>query len=474
MAITVQVGGIDRTVFVDADAGVRWTDQVDGRGQLSIVFSDAVGGFVPQDGQEILVLEDGVPRFGGMLLEPEESATPANDRLIFRCAAAEFSAICDRQLVPRVYTNQTLRDIVLNIVANELAAEGISTTGVETGPTIKKAVFNWITVTQAFNELGELTGMVWRIDPNKVLQFRDRASIAAPAPLDTVSVRNGTLRIRPDRQHYRNHQVLRAGAGLTDVRIERFAGDSERRTFNTAFKVGTVPTVKVNTVTKTVGIRQLDTGKDWYWNKGASEISQDPGGTVLTASDDLEVTYQGLFPIIISAALGSEVLARQAIEGGSGRYMRVEERANLETIDAAIAAVQAILDRWGTISRVITCQTREVGYAPGQLVPVDFPTHSVDDDYLIEAVTTEMPTGLNEIWYTVRAISGDPFGGWQEYFRRILKIGRQFVINENEVLVGLNQLADAVTATDSISSPSAAPDRQVGVARVDFSAVRAA
>lgn len=472
--VRVFVDGVDRTVYVDGDQALRWEDQLNGRGTLSVTFQDAVGGWRPEDGQEIVVTANGVRRFGGMLVEPTESLTPGGSEIVFECAAVEFSAIADRHLVARVYTNQSLQAIVLDIAANELADEGVSTAGVEVGPMVKKAVFNWISVTQAFNELAELAGMVWRIDQNKVLQFRDRASIAAPVALTDVTVRNGTVRVRPDRQNYRNHQVLRAGAGLTDARTERFAGDSERQTFNTAFKVGTVPTIKVNTVTKTVGIRQVDTGKDWYWNKGATEISQDPAGTVLTPTDDLEVTYQGLFPIVISAAVGSEIVARKAVEGGSGRYMRVEERANLETIDAAIAAVQAILDRNGTIGRVITCETRTPGYAPGQLVPAAFAAHGIDDDYLIEAITAEVPPGLNEIRYTIRAISGDPYGGWQEYFRRILKIGRQFVINENEVLVGLNQLADSATASDSLSATAAAPDRTVGVARVGFSAVRAA
>jgi hypothetical protein len=105
---------------------------------------------------------------------------------------------------------------------------------------------------------------------------------------------------------------------------------------------------------------------------------------------------------------------------------------------------------------------------------MDFPVHGIDEDFLIEAVTAFVPAGLTEIRYGIRAISGDPYGGWQEYFRRILKIGRQFVINENEVVVGLTLLADSATVSDSLSSPSAAPERQVGVALVDFSAVRAA
>jgi hypothetical protein len=472
MAITVTVNGVDVTTKQNS---LSWEDSLNSRGQLAITFLDVVGGFRPLDGQEILVLEDGVRRFGGMLFEPEEEATPAADYLQFTCTAVEFSAICDRHLVARVYENQTLQDIVLDIVLQDLADEGIDTSGVETGPTIKLAKWNWQSVTQAFNDLAELTGMAWTIDANKVLYFTDRASIPAPAPLTNLSIENGTLKIRPDRQQYRNHQVLRAGAGLTDARTESFVGDGERRTFNTGYKMGTEPTVTVNAVSKTVGIRQVETGKDWYWNKGATELSQDTGGTVLADTDTLAVTYQGLFPIIISATRPGELAARQAIEGGSGRYSKVEERSNIETIDSAIAAVQALLDRWGTISLTLTCLTDQSGYAPGQLVPCTFAQHDINADFLIESVRAVVPQGLDTIWYSLTCLSGDPYGGWQDYFRKLLKIGRQFVINENEVVVGLVELADTSSSSESITVTTVTPpDRLVGSARVGFSAVRAA
>lgn len=286
---------------------------------------------------------------------------------------------------------------------------------------------------------------------------------------------NGRTRFRTDRQHYRNHQVLRGSVGLSDPRTETFTGDDERRTFNLAYKAGTEPVVTVNGTPKTVGIRQLETGKDWYWNKGANELSQDTGGTVLALGDTLAVTYQGMFPIIVSAQRGEEVEARRAIEGGSGRYSRVEERSNIETVDAALAAAQAILNRYGKISDVLTCLTDQPGYAPGQLVPIDFPQHNATGEYLIESLKAQWVGGQDQIWYTLKCISGDPYGGWQEYFRRLMKVGRQFVINENEVVVGLVELADSAAASDvSLTVSSGSPERRVGFALVGFSAVRAA
>lgn len=476
MAIDIYVGGVDMSDKVKAGAPLRYEDMLNGRSTLSLTFQDDVGGFRPEDGAEILLMDGDDCIFGGMLLEPEEMLVPGTTLLIFSCQATDFSGICDRHLVARAYAEQTLQAIVLDIVMQEMAEEGIDTSGVETGPTVKKAVFNWVNVTQAFNELAELSGMAWWfewIDGRKVLHFRERSSIAAPVELNADTA--GSVRVRKDRQEYRNHQVLRAGAGLTDPRTELFVGDGERRTFNLAFKAGTEPEIEVNATPQTVGIRGLETGKQWYWNKGATEVSQDSGESVLTDTDTLEVTYEGLFPIIISASRGSEITARQAIEGGSGRYSRVEERANIETVDAAIAAVQAILDRYATIGRVFQCATAENGLRPGQLVTVDFPEHDIDEEtFLIESVSGSLTSDGSELWYEVRALSGDPFGGWQEYFRKIQRIGRQFVIRENEVVVGLNELSDSATAADAITEDADAPESRVGFARVGFSTVGAA
>jgi hypothetical protein len=502
MAVAVIVNELDVTDFVEAGS-LHWDDQINGRGQLTVRFGvlnnldgvatgggtpiglllaiTAPSGFEPagpewrpRDGDEIFVLEDGVRLFGGNLIEPEEASSPGLDLLFMDCTGVEYSAICDRRLVARTYTDQTLKQIVLDIVAQDMGDEGIDTSGVEDGgPVIKKAKWNWESATVAFNDLAELTGMSWWIDQNKVLHFCNRASIAG-APLNNLAVRNGSVRVRRDRQNYRNHQVLRAGAGLTDLRTETFVGDGTRRTFNTAYKMGTEPIVTVNGAITTVGIRQVETGKQWYWNKNVSELSQDQAGAVLTAGDTLSVSYRGLFPIIISAQRGVEVEERKAIEGGSGRYSRVEERANIETIDAAISATQAILDRFGSIGTSITCYTDVAGFAPGQLSPVDFPQHGLTGDYLIESINAEWPAGADAIWYTVKAISGDTFGSWQAYYRRLQKIGREFVINENEVVVGLQEFADAATVTDALVVTSGYPEFRAGIARAGFSVARAA
>jgi hypothetical protein len=114
------------------------------------------------------------------------------------------------------------------------------------------------------------------------------------------------------------------------------------------------------------------------------------------------------------------------------------------------------------------------GFAPGSTRPGRLPTARLTGDYLIESIHAEWAPGADAIRYSVNAISGDTFGSWQAYFRRLLKIGRQFVINENEVVVGLQEFDDAMTVSDALVESSGYPVFRVGTARVGFSVVRAA
>lgn len=59
----------------------------------------------------------------------------------------------------------------------------------------------------------------------------------------------------------------------------------------------TAPTVKVNGITKTVGVRGVDSGKDWYYTPGGIVVWQDDAATPLSSSDTLTISYTGGKPL---------------------------------------------------------------------------------------------------------------------------------------------------------------------------------
>jgi len=509
LAIEIILGGENVRHRRLAASALSWTDQVDGRGTASIAFvADYDDPWRPEDGRELLVVNDdpfdiatsdgallltsddaqittGPARlFGGVLMEPQEmelqGTTPP--MIVFECSAAEFSSICDRRLVARLYENQPVDAIVLDILARDLDGEGIMGSGVVEGPIIEKAVFADASVTEVLNELAELTGYAWRVDPYKVLHFRPRSSMLAAIPLDGDTLLGGTVRVRRDRERYRNLQVVRAGTDLTDPRAETLVGDGERRVFATAFPLGGVPTVELSRsggafAPQTVGILGVEQNREWYWNSGLAQVSQDDDGDVLAApttpgapetGDRVRVTYRGLFPVKTQYRDAAEIAARGAIEGGSGIYAHVEDRPQINSAQSALETALALIERYGRIGTVVEGRTRAAIYEPGQVVTVNLPRHKLfNAEMLIDSVSAEYNDELGEVWYTVRAISGDPFGGWQEYFRKLTTAGRSMVVGREGEVLALARIADElVLCADGVSVDYVEPESRIGIMAV--------
>lgn len=187
----------------------------------------------------------------------------------------------------------------------------------------------------------------------------------------------------------------------------------------------------------------------WWWNIGHDkDLTFAPRTTVpapgdLTGANTLKKTvkvrpvkekYRNVqivfggkddFPITAMFEDATEIAARAAIEGGtSGRYEQVEERQDI--LDSVIVEELAedLVNRWGEVTLLFECVTRDPGYASGQEVDVTFPNLELTAEaFLIDSVSAQIvyadEDGTDpEIWYSVHAITGDPFGSWMEHFRK--------------------------------------------------------
>ncbi len=343
MAIIVEVAGVDRTVEWRRGTPTGWNDQLNGRGTGRIGFTDEVGGFFPDDGQTIEIIEDGTVRFGGILMEPTitEPGGDQSSQLFFSCQISDYNILADRRTVGETFENVDFDLIVSGIVTNWMAGEGISLAGVEADVALS-VDFGNVPATVAFNALSDATGKFWSIDENKVLNFRDRDSIPAPADMDGDTLLAGTITVREDRQKYRNEQIVRAG---TDE-----------------------------------------------------------------------------FPILVVSGDLTEQAARKAVEGTSGVYSEVSDEPQIINETIALEKAGDFLDRFGEIGKVVTGRTRTVGFRAGQEVNVHLPHFGVTNTpMLVDSVDAEVVSTSDgdEIWYMLRAITGDPFGGWMEHFRKL-------------------------------------------------------
>ena len=468
MAITLTIGGVDKTSLLRVNS-LQISDELNTRNTCQFSLIDTTGAYRPTVGQEAIILDGAVRRFAGTLDESSEAVPLGTSALVVQCQCADYNQIADRHLVARVYENQTLGAIVTDIVTQDLAGEGVTTTNVQTGPTITKATFNYRTVAQAFNDLAELTGYAWYVDYNKDLHFCARETNLAPFSLTDVSANFRYMVVRKTREQYRNRQYIRAGQDITDPRTDSFKGDGKTKAFVLNFPCAKVPTVKVNTVAKTVGIRGLETGKDWYWSKGEKEVTQDDAGTALASTDILDVTYQGLFPIILSSQSDGEISSRAATEGGTGIYEAIEDDQSIDSQPLATQKADGLLRRFGRIPQIVEFETDTGGLAAGQLITINVTKHGLNAQFLIDSAQAQDVQG-KFLRYRVRVLDGERIGGWIEFFQKLAQAGRKFVIRENEVLVLLRRFSDSVALADMLTVTSAALGlAEAGTAVVSFS-----
>jgi len=473
MTVQVIIGGVDRTGVVDLRS-LQVEDRLGARSTASFVVNDldVSIGEVIVPGVPVRVLVDGQAVFGGTIDQVRRfKATPAGVPHRYSVDCTDWHQLLDRRLVAAVYEGQTVDAIVRDIIDTWCAGEGFTTNHVQAGPVITKAVFNYLPASQAISELMETVGWSWYADPDKEIHCFPRETNPAPLSIENDSENYWDMTVERTRERYRNRQFLRAGQGVTLEQTERFYGDSKQQTFVLAYPVAQVPSITVAGQPQTVGIRGLDTGKDWYWQKGSNEVNQDQNGTPPAPSDEVVVTYRGLYPIIVQVDDPAGQDERSTAEGETGIYERVDEAPDLDDETAATERARGLLERYGIIPRVVTFSTRVKGVRAGQLISILQDCYGLSGEFLVEQVTMTCPTAAGGPEFRVRCLDGQGVGGWPEFFARMASQGKRFVIRENEVLIRVMRFAEPVACSETVTIETAAPESRVGYAAIGYSEV---
>jgi len=475
MALTITINAVDRTAFYER-ATLAWTEKLDLRTVCSFRLSDDT--YAPVKGEEVIVTDGATTHFLGIITKIRKRLLRDATTFRYWVTCGDYSYLLQRRFVADSYDNQTLAQIVADIISDKFPNEGFTQVGVETGPTIERAVFNYIFAADAFDQLSDITGYHWYVDTDKDIHFEQRNTTTAP--FDQTDASNDflieSMEHAIDDKRYRNRQIVRAGTDVTASRVETLDANTTR-VFTLIFPVAEAPTIRTDIgsgfAARTVGIRGVDTAKDWYWQKDDHQITQDDGGTILTGSHQIEVTYKGLFPLVVAARDDVEIAARVAVEGGDAFYDNIASEPEIDELDAATAIATGLLRRFGELPEYITYDTDGSGLRAGQLQTVNLTAHSLNDTYLISEISAKDlggPTG-GYVRYSVKAVTGEDVGGWERFFMNIVRGGRKFVLRENEVVHVLVSLAtgNTITLTDAIADVQAAPETRAGFATVGYS-----
>jgi hypothetical protein len=418
---TLNIDGvfIGETRYEWIEGSLSIDHRIEQRSTASFSVNDQSAIFDFYDGQPIEIILHGDIIFSGVIYAPDTERLERATMVRHGFTATSWMYLADKLLAAKSYENKTCGFIVNDLITSYLAAEGVTVGDVQAGPTItNEAVIKYARVSDAINELALRADFTWWIDYEKKLYFIDRATYAAPRSITPDEMAAGTAKFTRKNPTYRNRQYLRGPMSLTSVQHESRYGDNITTAFTVSYPLAKVPVITLNGGAQTVGIKGLDTGKDWYWSKGDPVIAQDALGVVLLDSDTLVIEYYGQFPIIILAEDNAGIASRKLLEGaGTGYVEEIKDATNVASEASAFELANGYLQKYGGASSSLSFCTRTSGLAPGQLALVTHPSFGLLlTEMLITAVQVTI-SGGGKIVYTVTAVQGPLQGDWTAFFK---------------------------------------------------------
>jgi hypothetical protein len=411
--------------------------------------------------------------FSGYISNPNTAPDGFRGSLIHSLSCIDRHFLADKRSVQASYVNKTCGFIVQDIARNVLAAEGVTiaqiydgltpSTALYPGPAlypggnvglIPEANFSYCKVSEAFDALvtqASASGVpyYWQIDELKRLWFVPYTAVVNSTLVDGTQIDDTFNPPRITRQNplYRNSQTVTGGVQQTVLQDETRKGDGNTTAWPMNFDLSTVPTITVNGAARTVGINGVQTGKDFYWNKGDRVVSQDSGAAKLTSSDTLRVRYVGQYPSVVITQDGAQIDYQRSIDGSSGIIENVKNDATQVSNTNSLSLASQLLTRYGAQGVQLEFSTRQAGFAQGQLITVNLPLFGLNDtQMLIDKVGAgDQQDGVN-IWYRVTAIQGPYDTSWEAFFSKLLAQPQP----ANAINVGVTQ---TVTLLQQVALP---------------------
>ena len=402
------------------------TSQTLGRWTLQIDLFDTTGMYAPARGQSIVLTEGGYKLFAGCIQTVGRQRLMATQQaIIYHVVATDKSGICDRRLVKtNTYPAGTgVGAAILDIVATCLNGEGITTTPDSIPPLgtlVSDLTFNYNTVTDAFNQIGTLSGTIWYVDTNGVLWFNSFTELpAAPFNLwdngTTTSENFRSLLIEETNVGYAN--IVYAISNLTIVpgsgagggggggtgvgtQLETYvltpgnigvlvlADGSTVYGISTTLPIGTLYSLTVNGVAQVVVEYSQWAGQEptsapqygpWFWLTNATQVSASligagglpSGATVVINYTPYTTNTQATFGealVPVDPATGAELGGC-----GSGIYETAIQVKNISDVDDLNAIAAAELTKLSGTPIFATFQTDKPGLMPGQIININIP-----------------------------------------------------------------------------------------------------
>lgn len=370
------------------------------RSSARIQMQSLDGSWTPSPGQVVDIQLDGSRKFVGRIDSVEPEWDSQSSALRFDVLCASYDSIAGKRVAENDFSFEagTAGSVISAYATQFLGGENLSldvAAGNTIGPgTIRAGQL----VEEGLDELAKLGGLYWDIvgAPGlPELRAFARGGLTAPVSItasDTAA--HARVKVRRGVQDYANRIYARIASGSGAETAHDQYGDGSTRSFEVPAPISQIVSVSVGGATKTVAVQGSGTTAQFYWQSGSSAVTQDDGETILTGSNLLSVAYRPVADLVVLAAQNAtEVSARQAVEGGSGKYEMVIDASGTLVADAEAQAA-AVLAARQTMPQTVTITVDAIGdyrgLDIGQLLTITLPGLSLSGQWLIESI--EMAT----------------------------------------------------------------------------------
>lgn len=458
--LTLRIGPVDATPFLVVRSW-HLREELNGRDDASFTLLTRDAWF-PQEGEEVRLTLDGARLFGGTVHGVEAEFLTVASRVdamtapvLIQVRCVDYNQLADRFVVTEVYEGVTAGAILRALVEKYLGDDGVSAAGIQDGPTLAKVAFPSIMLSQCFDAVAELIGYHWNIDDYKTFVFAPFRPTETAIVIDATNPNYRHIRRRTTRNQFRNVQYVDGGYFLTDVRGEEFVLDGRETTKSVGFAIHSLKKVWVDNVEQTIGIRGVDEGKQWYWNKGEPAVSQDLDEPRWPAGSVLKVQYQGRYQAPSVVEDPAAIDARRTIEGGSGRYEHIVRDSSLEGDALVTEKGLGLLRRFASIDKELSFETERDDFAVGQAIELDVPRLGVNHErFLVTGLDTS--SLVTKRRFQVHVTSGELKGTSNEFFKKLFASGQPLTFREDDIVNKIVVESDAVTMSDTLTAASAA------------------
>lgn len=425
--ITINIGGVDKSSLIEfgtINKSDNINQQVDTASFDIIIHAGQT--YRPAVNQEVEILNGATVIFGGVIHNLERSLE-ANGEARYRVKCKDYSFYADRQLVVEEYNDDTVNDIIADILTN--FTDGTFTdTNVACTMVIKKIQFDRVTVTDAIQRLADITGYSWYIDYEKDIHFFEKNTEVAPFDITDSNAKaiHETLSITDDLSQIRNRVFIRGGEIEGNSRTEEFDGDASKLLFRLANKFSAKPTVSVGGASKTVGVDFLDdeASFDCFWNYNEKYIrfKVAPGA----GTNNVDVTGIPLYNLVVQVDDPASIT-----QYGIFEFAKTDKK--IVSREDAVNYAKAELEAYKNGVNEGQFQTYEDGLRSGQIITITNTLLNVNEQFLVQSVNFAMVTQERYIYNvklaTLRTV------GIIDFLIGLLKMSDRLIADSGETIL---------------------------------------